>query len=708
MDAERVLSHQRVGLLVGTFETDPDLDRAELVFEGTDCVYRTPDGATFPNNSTLDLVRGSGCVPLEGRPTGRIHLTVVLRNQARLALWTHIAPTSSVTSKTLHVDSFPEVAGEETLVVSGRLVNEAPSSGSAAHRRIHLLSYVWQVAPSSWWIWLAMIAGTTAVAIGFMGLWNPLRVTTAAEAGRRGGSALLLTAGLGLLYAVLTPPFQAPDEPHHFVDFTEVTARPELVAQADAWAALAHVVRLRFRADQQFRPADIGKPERAWERQYAPDSSVRGGGVHVMWKGVAPLVRAMPAPRVLLSLRLVNALWLALVIGCVVALFIRRADVASPHLLAFPILLVPTLPFYGMHVSNHAPLAGAYVMVAAGLALVVMSRNSGYVSGLLVGSGWALAIALSRSALPLAPLIAAVCSARLLFGPTRGGVLSAGAFWAGVIMPVVLVLWMSDAAYVATNTSLGGSGLPGGLQAALEALTRWPWLMTLVIPLLAVLEWGLARLRIRTGPRLRIGAGAVTRWSAGAAAGLLCVMMIGSVFLPYPGLARIDPVNRPSGIDYALDALLAGLTLPRMWGPDYMTSVTFWGGFGWLETIASDWFVSVLSAATGFALVGLLIVIARTSDTRRGFFLAAAVAGFSTGLVTYALSLSQVEVAVDLVGRYLLGLYLSMVLICWSGIGLIPNGPSRQRLQSAVSIACVLACTGIHVYCLRLLLYRYF
>ena len=124
-----------------------------------------------------------------------------------------------------------------------------------------------------------------------------------------------------------------------------------------------------------------------------------------------------------------------------------------------------------------------------------------------------------------------------------------------------------------------------------------------------------------------------------------------------------------------------------------------------METLTSGLFVSILTGATGLALAGFLIQIARTADTRRAFLLMAAVAGFSAGLVAYALSLSQVEVAIDIAGRYVFGLYLSMVVICWSGISLIPNRPA---LQSAVSIGCVLTCSTVHAYCLRLILYRYF
>lgn len=707
-DPGRVLRHRQLRLLVGTRGTSPDLERAELSIEGTRCVYRTATGAAFPNNSTLDLERGDGCVPLEGTATGKLLLTVTLRNQARLVLWAHTVPAASVGSETLVVDPAPELNLPEALVVSGRLVDHG--APAARHRRVELLAYVWQVASGSWWLWFTLGLAVGAITVGSLGLWNPSPYPTlAGNAIVRGSSAFMLTAGLGVLYATLIPPFQAPDEPHHFVAFTEVVSRPELVQQADAWAALGHVTRIRFRPAERFTPSDVGHPDRVWEHPYAPDSAVRGGGVHAMWEAIAPIVRSRPAPLAFLSLRIGNAILLAAFVGLAIALIVRYGEVPSPHLLAFPLLLVPTLPFFGMHVSNHAPVIGAYVLTACGLVSIVLNRKGDYVSGLLVGVGWALAIALSRSAIPLAPLIAAFAAARLLFAPPDARIAASAMFWSGLIVPLLLLLSVSgNAAYLASNARLGSGMLPVVLQELIERVTTSPWLLVLPIPVLAALEQAFLRIRMNAGAHLRPGARAFTRGTAAAAAGAVAVLMAGSLFVRYPVLATIDPLNRPPAMEYVRDALLAGLTVLRLDGPDYRTSMTFWGGFGWLETLPSDVFVCLLTGATGVALIGLLIYIARTADVRRGFFLAASFAGFAAGLAAYALSLTQVEVAIDLAGRYVFGLYLTMVMVCWSGLALIPTGALRPRLQAAVSVGCVVACTGVHAYCLRLILYRYF
>jgi hypothetical protein len=284
---------------------------------------------------------------------------------------------------------------------------------------------------------------------------------------------------------------------------------------------------------------------------------------------------------------------------------------------------------------------------------------------------------------------------------------SAMMFWGGLILPLLLLLSFTDPAYLASNLDVGRKVLPAATYVLFDILRASPWWLVFTIPMLAAAEWSLCRIRAVAGSRLRAAAHTAAQAGAWTATAAVAALMIGSVLLTYPVLARIDPLNRPAAMEYTYDVLRAALTTFRFARPDYMTSVTFWGGFGWLETIPGNGFVSLLAGGTGLALMGLLIHVARTSDARRAFGLAGALVGFVLSLAAYALSVSQL-VPVDLVGRYLFGLYLSMVLICWSGLAWISNGEEDRRLQSIVSLCCVLACTGVHAYCLRLILHRYF
>ena len=221
-----------------------------------------------------------------------------------MVLWTHIVATATLANDTVSVDPSPEPIYGESLAPSGRLVDEgAPSD---RHRRIDLLAYVVAgIVTSSMWIWLAVGLGVLGMSVGFLGLgatsMAALWTVPPASAGR---SAFLLTGGLGFLYAVLTPPFQAPDEPHHFVAFPRSPAGQNLCSQARRVGRPRACRPNTLSPAERFSPPTLVKPGPVWEQPSAPDSSVRGGGVHVLWKAVAPLLRSMPAPRVFLALRL--------------------------------------------------------------------------------------------------------------------------------------------------------------------------------------------------------------------------------------------------------------------------------------------------------------------------------------------------------------------------------------------------------------------
>ena len=56
------------------------------------------------------------------------------------------------------------------------------------------------------------------------------------------------------------PPFQAPDEPSHFLGYALVTDNPALPDETARWGWLTHFERLRGHPEERFRPLDIGHP----------------------------------------------------------------------------------------------------------------------------------------------------------------------------------------------------------------------------------------------------------------------------------------------------------------------------------------------------------------------------------------------------------------------------------------------------------------
>ena len=167
---------------------------------------------------------------------------------SRSCIWV-LAPSGAPPADALIVGDAAEAASGSSprWLAIGRYVAFRAASGM---RRVHLLTYLWQLTPTA----QATVAGRTGsrgvLAISgvlmFAGAFLCLRAASAVRGYVwTGAGAGCLTLALGVLYAVLVPPFQAPDEPDHFLAFADLAGRPDLKEQAAAWARLGHLQRIR-------------------------------------------------------------------------------------------------------------------------------------------------------------------------------------------------------------------------------------------------------------------------------------------------------------------------------------------------------------------------------------------------------------------------------------------------------------------------------
>lgn len=694
-DIGRVVSHSRIDLLTTSHGVAVRLRSAEIAVTGTECAFKAQPGTAFPTNDYLPFVRGSGCVPLRGTATGDLELTVSVADIARLELLTFLTPADAPPDHTpLHV----LVAGDPAHVraVRGRLIDVYPERSA---RRVQLLNYVWQVSSSVTWIWIAFGIAAVLLMAGNLVLWAPASFIDAGRAAPlvRGSAAAALAGGLALLYAIVTPPFQGPDEPNHFVGFTTFVGRPELDREAAQWARVTHFERIQFHVHEKFGPADMDRLGPFWNDGGYPEPSIRGAGVHFVWRTIAPGVARLPAPELFLALRLLNAVLFAGAVCCFVALAVLLTDVSRPSLLAFPLFFVPTIPFFAMHVSNHALLLCAYLVIGLGILVWFLDGKRSDAAGALIGAAWAAAILISRSAVPLVPVVAAVAVARILMGGRDQRGRSTAIFWAGLAIPATGMMYVADPGYLDAMFTMAGSAAVA-IGGALGAIRNYPWLIAIGAGLAGVAERlaQVLRRRFSTATPSRLAIASV--WTMRAAAAAIVAFVIASPFLDLPVLATVDPAQPPPPGDYALRTLLATLTMFRLAAPDFLTSWSFWGGFGWLDTLV-DWrIVSALVVATAGSLCALLLWIARRQDPRHAALLIFIIAGFAGSIGAYAFSVITLTPA-DVHGRYLAGAYLCLLFVSWSPLAVLPI---RRTWIPA------LACMAVHGYCLTLILRRYF
>ena len=709
---EQLVAHSAVRLLFVTFKTTPTLIEGVISVEGTTCSYRTRSGAAIVDNNHLAFYRGPGCGPsLSGTPTSRLDLTVSFRGRHdRVGLATYTVPPTSVEPTWMSLSAPIPGDPRPLAVVRGRYVDDLDGPG---RRRIELLSYVWDVSDSSAWIWGSVGLALMLIVAGSVGV-NPARPSTSAIGRATGVGALAL--GLALLYAVLVPPLQAPDEPDHMLTFAAGEGRQDLADTLATLARLGHFERIHFRAFEHFRSADVGHP---FPTAWGPDVFVqpvagRSVTTSLWWKLLAPTLSGADASGSLLGLRLANAVMFSVLLGLAALLScaVSRQAVA-PHMVCVGLLLIPTLPYFASHVSEFAILTSAYVFVAVVMAASIVDDDRVHLLGLPLGLAASCILAGGRSGLPFAAtLLAAVAGRALLGSPnqdSRDDTRRSVIFWTGLTIGLAMFAVLSTPEFRGGLWPADAGRMPDWFRSAAELFRRHPSYVAIVMPIGLAFELGVTRIRRRIPAPGRLATGVVKIASVlGAAAVLTSVLL--SALVSYPALGFVDGVTPPSSAGgYASEVLRVAATGFRIGNHDWLLSASFWAGFGWLDTMPGDGLVSLLVVLTALGIMAVLANITRTGHVRRAIWLGVLGAGWIVTLVLYAVSSYYLHR--NLHGRYLVGLYLSMLAVCGSSLALWPRAPRPdvwwlRGLSREWSV--LLAAAAIHAYALRFILFRYF
>jgi hypothetical protein len=693
-DVEALTKHQRILLTVATYGTVAHLRDAVLSFGGTTCTYRTAGDTEIADNYSVAFERQPACAGSDGRPAGDATLVFRLRNRARIALAAFVG--SPPPDEALVLMSPDLSAAHLTPILQGDSVDVDIVHTVA---RGDLLAYLWNIRATDRWIdgviALAGVLVGCAVLVGW-----PVPFTGWRTALRLAAAAFIAAFAVSLSYAVLCPPFQVADEPSHFLVLASYINRADLADAAEPWAQRNQFEEIRFHPQRTFSPADRGRTGRPWSDVSVPMRDLYGA-VRIPWRWVGPIVSGMDLPHAFLAVRLVHALGFACAVAAFVLLVTSSTASAASMSAALPLLLVPTLPQFGMHVSNYALLLDACVVIAAGMVIASWDGPRTWVAGPLLGLGFGVAIGMSRSALPMWPLVAAVLTARVVLGSRTPGRLDAYAFWSGLAVLLAATLMLIQRPYV-NEIHLSGSRIAAA-ATALTLLLRYP---LLVLPLGAA---ALVSERLCARARRRIAyrpAAAVVRGTAlGGAIGLF-VLSAASLVVTYPVLPLYLTPNRPSSTEYTYRAVLACATFLRFGRPDWLTSTTFFAGFGWLDMVPPIGLVSTLAGASGLMLVVLLLWVAWTRSTRALIWFGLAAAGFLFSAAAYGLGIIR-GVPSDLHGRYLLGLYVCTLALCWTGLGRAAGSGSSRR-SAALTAAATAGVVAVNVYSLHLILARYF
>jgi hypothetical protein len=550
--------------------------------------------------------------------------------------------------------------------------------------RASLLAYMW--GRSATFVWLVFgAAEILIVGAGALLAFRRVRLNTAA--------LTALAAGLALAYAILVPPLQAPDEPNHLLGYAAAIEQGTLAEQSEAWGRALHFERITFHPDERFRPSNIGEPLASpWGAHVTATDELSRSALNVRyWRLLARALEGAGPSATLLGIRVANSLVFGGVVGLACLLVFLSGERQTGHLIPLALMLVPTLPFFAMHMSNYALLTSGYVLLAAGVAAICHGRTESGGVGLLIGLGISIAMATSLGSLPMLAVVGAALVAGVAGRADRG---PRYLFWGMFVLGAVAI-----SVAPAGADPLSKAGVYRGLAS--RVLAGWPWIAIAI----GVAGVGMDRLLAGVKGQRRAGGSVAVARGLQLSGAVIGVVALASLAYRYPLLQAMETREAwPTPAGYALEVFTRALTLGRLAHPDWLLSSSFWGGFGWLDAYPGDWMVNLLTGATVAALVGLLLATAHARDNKKAVRLLLVGCGAAAALVIYAAGASVQRT--NLHGRYLFGLYLCGVGICWSVMA-VAGASAARRVQAATTFLFA-AMASVHAASLVFVLRRYF
>jgi hypothetical protein len=587
--------------------------------------------------------------------------------------------------------------------------------------RLGLLAWMWGFERGAGWLGAGIAAAAGVLLLGLATFSRSRRIVL---------PVFLVALGLASVFALLVPPFQAPDEPDHLLAFAEATGNEDLARDCRRLARHSHFERIKFHPEETFTPYDRKEPfSVAWSRHVTPSPMDRRSPLTIaVWDAASAVVRTSRAAVALLSLRMLHAALFALA-AAAGAWIVARATRRDAGMFPAFVFLIPTLPFFAMHASNHALFADLCVLAGCVTLAAFHREDHPPWTGPVVGTLAVLVVLTSYTAIPLLAWVLLFPADRLLRAVRRsasGGFSTrdAAMFWGGLALGggIVAALWDVLPVF-RTASRLMRKSFPAlrsieGIHLMVAALVAAGLLFSVEL----LIRRRIDRRRAEKGEEDE-GTPAGGRRSRAAIAIVAVALFVGLIVSPF---VPFDPVPGQTNLDASLGEYVGHVTSSLLTGlsfrePDYLLSITFWGGFGWLDTFLPSWIVRILGGAVGTGALLLLVVAARSGDLARlvRILLGAACLAGIGALTAFAAYKYQVSVH----GRYLLGFYAIATSVGLSGFAAavppaspVPRAAARKRdpaarrifLHRLAGTGFVAAAVALHLTTLLVILARYF
>jgi len=138
---------------------------------------------------------------------------------------------------------------------------------------------------------------------------------------------------------------------------------------------------------------------------------------------------------------------------------------------------------------------------------------------------------------------------------------------------------------------------------------------------------------------------------------------------------------------------------------DFLTSASFWGGFGWLDAMPSAIVMQSVKVIPSLGICLVLIHAIRGKELRSWAWLHYVTV--LVGICVFCFAAASFQIPANLHGRYLVGPFVLLAAVCGIGISetIVRLGEAERKASRQLMFVAVLS---LHAICIRHLVLRYF
>lgn len=691
-----------------------DLDRGRILVSGDGTVARTEDLVEFRvpgGRKAADPGKADAAVA-GGKPS-RWRLEIQTRDDVSIALRCLVSPPTAeagITNGGTMAIRIPVAnsASVRWAYPHGRTTTWSDAPGMS---RAGLIAALWERGSASWtFFWIVVAASMVGIGIACV----PVGET--ARAGRLAGAAIgFLFGGFGLVHLLVTPPFMGIDEPSHVFSYHNWKGDADATHAAWELGYRTHFARMMMRPHQKFAPGDVGT--KFWWFIDGPGTmdthpALRSVLAARVWTATRGWVEGQPAGVGIWRLRWISLLAASAGIGIAGGLLARGGggETRAPAL-GWWLLLVPSLPYFAMNVSNYPLLIGLWAVAGACIARMVNHATLPATTLGLFGLVFGLAVHTSVNALPMTVIVVAAMAGWFLgrenarqttvAGEPSAVLGSRALAWLAFGVGMVVAHLASSAEYDEQLVRTIASKVP--FLAGRGAW--WIWLGLLGgCAVLALFEAAWAARAHRPGGASSVQWPALRVVAAMVVVGMAANLVMGPPHVPalqeavplwdfFPHQQRLLPSaillqasdpNPPVG-EY-VSGVVRGFV--GSWGPgagDVMVSRFFWLENGYLDSLAPLWESRVLTTFFGLGIALLFWRLSSHPNRPRLVRSVAVIAGAVATAAAFAYAARVTTSTPSLHGRYLIGLYLCLLGTCFLGWkGIIVRWQTQRPMRLAL------------------------